>query len=69
MLLSLSSCDDDSPANDTPGQGSQVDIGTDVDGLTDGGGDDTVLPRSTSPGATDAPNPNAGGGGAGTAAP
>jgi hypothetical protein len=67
MLATLNSCDDDSPAVDTPGQGSQVDVGTDVDDITGGDGNGTVLPRSTSPGATDAPNPNAAGGGAGTA--
>ena len=69
MLLSLTSCEDDSPAGDTPGGGTGADIGgTQVDDLTGGGdGTNTVLPRDTSPGATDAPNPYAGGGGAGTA--
>ena len=89
MLLSLTACEDDSPAGDTPGGGTDVggdgtevdDLtggdgtevdhltggdGTNVDDLTGGDGTDTVLPRDTSPGATDAPNPYAGGGGAGT---
>jgi hypothetical protein len=66
MLLSLTACDDDSPAGDTPGGGTGADIGgTQVDDLTGGDGTNTVLPRDTSPGATDAPNPHAGGGGAG----
>ena len=71
MLFTFSGCADDSPATDTPGTGSQVGGGgSDVGDLTggDGGGaGNTVLPRNTSPGATDAPNANAGGGGAGTA--
>lgn len=78
MLLSLTACEDDSPAGDTPpagetpGAGTDVGSGTDVDDviggddLTGGDGTGTVLPQDTSPGATDAPNPYAGGGGAGT---
>jgi hypothetical protein len=80
MLLSLTACEDDSPAGDTPGGGTDVGSGgTEVDDLTGGdgtgtGGDGTgtVLPQDTSPGATDAPNPYAGGGGGagtGTSAP
>ena len=68
MLLSLTACEDDSPAGDTPGGGTDVGGGgTEVDDLTGGDGTGTVLPQDTSPGATDAPNPYAGGGGAGTA--
>jgi hypothetical protein len=67
MLLSLTACEDDSPAGDTPGGGTDVGTGgTEVDDLTGGDGTGTVLPQDTSPGATDAPNPYAGGGGAGT---
>ena len=68
MLLSLTACEDDAPAGDTPGGGTDVGRGgTEVDDLTGGGdGTGTVLSPDTSPGATDAPNPYAGGGGAGT---
>jgi hypothetical protein len=66
-LVTASACEDDSPEDDTPGtevDGTQVgDGGTDVDDLTGDGGAGTVLPADTTPGATDAPNPNAGGGG------
>jgi len=66
-LLSLSACDDDSPDGVTRDGGTtQPDAGTDVDDL-EGDGIGTVLPRDTSPQATDAPNPNAAGGGAGAA--
>ena len=71
MLLSLTACEDDSPAGDTPGGGTdvggggtEVDDPTGGDDLTGGDGTGTVLPPDTSPGATDAPNPYAGGGGA-----
>lgn len=70
MWFGLGGCDDDSPGPATPGTGSsggQVGVpGTGVD-VTGGGGNDTVLSASTTPGATDAPNPNAAGGGAGVA--
>jgi hypothetical protein len=65
----LSACEDDSPVTRDGGTtvpstgGTQVDDGTGGDG-TGGDGTGTVLPRDTSPGATDAPNPYAGGGGA-----
>jgi hypothetical protein len=72
-LVTVSACEDDSPEDDSPGteiDGTQVgDGGTDVDDLTGDGGAGTVLPADTSPGATDAPNPNAGGGGAATTPP
>ena len=64
-LLASSGCDDDSSTPDTTTVGDEVDGGgTDVDGVTDdGNGVGTVLPSETSPRATEAPNPNAGGGG------
>ena len=68
-LLSLSACEDDSPVTRDGGTrdgGTTVPstAGTQVDDVTGGDGIGTVLPRDTSPGATDAPNPYAGGGGA-----
>ena len=70
-LLSLSACADDSPATRDGGTTQPGTGGTEVDDLTGGDGTGTQLPRDTSPGATDAANPYAGGGGAetGTSAP
>jgi hypothetical protein len=68
MVLAFSSCDDDSSTPDTTTVGNDVDGGgTDVDDVTGDNGVGTVLPSDTSPGATEAPNPNAGGGGGGSA--
>jgi hypothetical protein len=68
-VLALSSCDDDPSTPNTTTVGSGVDGGgTDVDDITGDGGLGTVLPSDTSPRATEAPNPNAGGNGAGGAA-
>ena len=66
MWLGFGGCADDSPATPATTVGGQVGVpGTGVDTTT--GANDTVLPASTTPGATDSPNPNAGGGGAGSA--
>jgi hypothetical protein len=65
-LLSLSACEDDSPVTRDPGTSQPDTGGTQVDEVSGGDGTGTVLPRDTSPGATDAPNPYAGGGGAET---
>ena len=65
-LLSLSACEDDSPVTRDGGTTRPDTGGTQVESGSGGDGTGTVLPRDTSPGATDAPNPYAGGGGAGT---
>ena len=61
----MSACEDDSPATRDGGTVHPDTQRTPVD-TTGGDGTGTVVSRDTSPGATDAPNPNAGGG-AGTA--
>ena len=67
MWFGLGGCADDSPATPGTTTGEQVGVpGTGVD-VTSGGGSDTVLSASTTPGATDTPNANAGGDGAGSA--
>jgi hypothetical protein len=69
-LLSLSACDDDSQVTPDAGTTLPGTGATQVDDVTGGDGPGTVLPGDTSPGATDAPNPNAGGGaGTGTNVP
>lgn len=76
--VGLAACDDDDPPTidrlpeDTGVEGTGAGDGAGTDdsvvgnagtGVEQGGPADTVLPASTSPGATEAPNPNAGGGG------
>ena len=60
-LLSFSACEDDSPVTRDGGIVHPDTERTPVD-TTGGDGTGTVLSPETSPGATDAPNPNAGGG-------
>ena len=60
MLMTFTGCADDAPGPDTPGQGTQVATTVATSSVSS-------VPTSAATATTSAPNPYAGGGGAGTA--